>query len=187
MWFKVTVASDGAIRSCDMVSGRQENGDYVYYVEADSKSAAVKAAKYLHFRALRQAVARRAEAGRLSAGLCRHCGELAAPGRTYCARHLEYKREHKRRQKPLRPARVTAPPKPSERTEQELAAAYQAHLDYHRAWDTQRRKRDPKVRRSKVLREVLAEHMRRGAGFHGWLVSEIAKCEGQPDQAVAAE
>lgn len=71
MWFKVTVAPDGAIRSCEQVSEQKEDGDYVYFVDAPSKPAACSAAKKQHESRLREL--------RTANGLCRcgrRCGRL---------------------------------------------------------------------------------------------------------------
>lgn len=85
MWFKITFAKDGAIRSCEEVAQSFEGSDTVVYIEADSRTQAIERLRKRWKKEYRTRVYNE----RKSLGICTHCNELAMPGYVTCEYHRE--------------------------------------------------------------------------------------------------
>jgi hypothetical protein len=185
MWWKVTCAADGAVRSCEMVSGRQENGDYVYYVEADNKTAAVKAAQKVHHAAYNAAYNAGLRAKQREAGLCTvaRCKSVPMCGKKMCGPHLKQFSEYCKNRRASRAAGVAPRPMVKDRATEDQAAAWDRLAKSKRA--TERRSLAGARLRTLVEARQAYDSMSRVA-FGKWLDDEIAKCEGERE-AQAAE
>lgn len=107
MWYRLELNKDGSAASCTEAEGSKRDGKTVLYVEASSKSEAIKLGRAKFFDRL---AAQRDAA--LAAGFCGECCvEKAMKGRTMCARCAEKKlarrQERESRGRPLTQAETT--------------------------------------------------------------------------------
>jgi hypothetical protein len=111
MWFKLTLAKDGAIRSCEEVSASFEDSATVVYIEAVSREKAIEKARKDWKKRYRTRVYH--ERGAL--GVCASCNQAALPGSAHCATHkarvrASYERtQEKRRALGLKPGEKMPP------------------------------------------------------------------------------
>lgn len=173
MWFKVTISKDGAVRSCEQVAGKFENGDCVYYVEAESSPLAIKAAKYLHKVMLSKASGARKISDQKRSGLCTFtagCSNKPKSGKKGCAVCLDRKRISCKKQRERIKQGIAARPVLADRSQADIAAKYDERIGASRSERT--------VKRAQVLREARDAHARMTrAEFVAWLDREIRKCE----------
>lgn len=93
MWFKITLAKDGAIRSCEEIAQSFEGGAHVLCIEADNKAQAIERAR----KKWKVRYERRIYHEHRELGLCGFCHEKALPGRAVCERHRTKQRESGRK------------------------------------------------------------------------------------------
>lgn len=85
MWFRITLAKDGAVRSCEEVSQSFENTDTVIYIEADTKGRAIERAR----KQWKSRYRKRLYYEKKELGICTQCNEPAETGFVLCATHRE--------------------------------------------------------------------------------------------------
>jgi hypothetical protein len=83
VWYRVTFAKDGAVRSCERVEAALKGGESVFYVDAGTKELAVTLAKKASLRLRRKQVQIR----KAQMGQCSECNEMAVLGKRMCAKH----------------------------------------------------------------------------------------------------
>ncbi len=95
MWFRIVTNRDGSIASCEQVDSSLSNGRQTFYIEADTRAAAIKVLldRYERNNKLRRdAAAERVSKARRD-GLCSHCCKRPrGAGLSYCSQCLEAKR-----------------------------------------------------------------------------------------------
>lgn len=96
MWFKVVFNKDGSVSSCEGVEGLvREDGRGVVYVDAPSKTLAIKQARSTWDR-LRM-LSRPKRAQWRSDGRCHECGGQPEAGKNRCAKCIQYRIARKAR------------------------------------------------------------------------------------------
>lgn len=164
MWFRVEIRKDGGIASCEQVSGSiGEQGSSVFYVEAESKEAAIalSAERWRERKRAREQALKelREKADRIT-GLCA-CGNPLEPFRAKCRACLDAYREK------YPPGRITKP---------RVAVGAQ---------EARERARAVAIRygsRVETLRLVLAQFdAGTPASFRAWLSGYIQKLEARAD------
>lgn len=87
MWFKITLAQDGAIRGCEEVSASFISGERVLCVEADTRAKAIEVAR----KQWKAAYRKRVYNERKGLGVCVSCNQPALEGFVTCAAHRAHK------------------------------------------------------------------------------------------------
>ena len=83
MWFKITLAKDGAVRSCEEVAHSFENSEHVLFIEAKSRAQAIERCRKIWKTRYRK----RLYYEKKELGICTSCNEPALPGYSICEFH----------------------------------------------------------------------------------------------------
>lgn len=167
MWFRVELHKDGSVASCETVEGKLKDGKHVFYVEADTKAAALSKVVRQYQRSLEIGRASgRARSERLRAeNKCWRCGKPREPGKSMCRKHLD-DANRLRKRGPLRKRPETL---------EERALAHDAAVKRSHSKTRDRYGMSPiylSVCR-RVLVEVLAAYDDDPAGFREWMQKKL--------------
>lgn len=96
MWFRIELHKDGSVASCTEVEGSIKDSKHVFYVEADSKTAALRliAKNWREKHRRDQSIRNKARLNRLrEQGRCFDCEDPAMPGHRRCETDMRRHRE----------------------------------------------------------------------------------------------
>lgn len=172
MWFRVEAYKDGSIKSCEQVSESFADGRNVLYIEADSKAAALQAAKerinrYLARRSDAYGKQKAKRASRIARGLCCEC-ERPRVNKQHCEKHRSMEQARARRKRKLRAAGVG----PKERTTDEVR--YERDRDRDRSFRRRLPGNAPTLfARRAMLKRCLDVYRTDPGNFEAWILAQI--------------